>query len=285
MLTLKQKDYPVGIRNLDQIPKQLLYAGSNPINWLDRPRLAVIGSRRMSAYGQAVTKKLASEAAQAGIVIISGLALGIDGLAHRAAIEVGGVTVAVLPGSLSKVYPASHQGLANEIIKCGGTLMTENSEGSEVFKQSFIARNRIIAGLSQGVLITEASLSSGSLHTANFALELGIPVLAVPGSIFSDNSSGTNQLIKTGAQMVQNVEDIFLALGYTPTQLTKTNLASINLSSKQARVLELIKSGAKHQDELMSEASIDYKALSANLTWLEINGLIRPLGAGQWVAI
>jgi DNA processing protein len=284
MLKLSPDKFPVHMWQLDQCPNQLFYMGAAPNTWLGKPRLAVVGSRRPTTYGHAVTKKLTEESARAGVVIISGLAIGIDGLAHKSALEVNGLTVAVMPAGLDKIYPATHQNLAKQIVDQNGTLISEYAAGTTAHKYSFIARNRIIAGLANAVLVTEGGLASGSLHTAGFALELGIPVLAVPGSIYSDNSQGTNQLIRSGAQIVTNIDDIFLALGYRPTPGANSTKSLSNLSLGQEQLLRLIKDSSKTQDELMLASRIDYKKLSSDLTWLEINGLIRPMGNGQWVA-
>src|SRR5690606_28976050 len=149
--------------------------------------------------GRAVTYKFASELAARGVVIVSGLALGVDSIAHEACIGSGSKTIAVLPVGLEKIYPTSHTHLAKKISQGNGLLVSEYPSGTDPRRENFIARNRIIAALAEGVLITEAAENSGSLHTARFAIELGLPVLAVPGPINSSTSVGTNNLIKAGA--------------------------------------------------------------------------------------
>jgi DNA processing protein len=150
---------------------------------MDKPRIAIIGSRSISSYGRRVTNELAGELAESGIVIISGLALGVDAEAHQSALNVDGLCIAVLPCSLQKIVPRSNLMLAKKIVSKGGSLVTEYGAKERTFKQNFVARNRIMAGLADAILITEATLKSGTMHTARFALEQGIDVMAVPGSV------------------------------------------------------------------------------------------------------
>ena len=187
------------LTRLHDAPKALYFAGINPNELLSNPVVAIVGSRKMSPYGRAVTEMLTNDLVRAGVVVISGLALGVDSAAHRAVLASGGITIAVLAGGLDVIYPNSHAALAESIVQTGGTLLSEYPAGMPALKHTFIGRNRIIAALSDAVLIPEAAINSGSLHTAAFALDMGIPVLAVPGPITSQLSAGTNQLIKTGA--------------------------------------------------------------------------------------
>ncbi len=215
-----------GLTSLDQLaqPVASLFYSGDFIPLLDKPRIAIVGSRKLSQYGREVTYKLAYDLAKQGIVIVSGLALGIDSVAHRAALDAGGQTIAVLPSGLDNIYPSSHKDLGIEIVSKGGALVTEYPENRGTpLKYQFIARNRIIAALSQGILITEAASKSGSLHTANFGLELGLDIFAVPGNITSSNSEGTNKLIKDGAALITSAQDI------VELYQTKDNLA-LNLS-------------------------------------------------------
>lgn len=160
-----------------------------------------------------VTTELAGELANVGVVIVSGLAIGIDGIAHTAALDAGGVCIAVLPCGLDAIYPASHLQLAKRIVQNGGALVSEYPPNTIAYKYDFIARNRIVSALSDAVLIPEAALKSGALHTARFALEQGKEVMAVPGNTTSETSAGTNNLIKTGAGVVTSAEDVLHALG------------------------------------------------------------------------
>lgn len=206
------------LSQLAQPVRELFYAGYL-LELLERPCVAIVGSRKVTDYGVAITTQLTKELVDAGIVIISGLALGVDSIAHQAALDAGGQTIAILPAGLDQIYPSRHQRLAEDIVRSGGALVSEYPVGQgRPQKYQFIARNRIIAALSQGVLITEAAARSGSLHTANFALEQGIEVFAVPGNILSETSGGTNDLIKTGATPVTNVQDILEGIGLGQTK-------------------------------------------------------------------
>ncbi len=279
-VTLTATSYPETLRHLHQPPRELYWLGADPSVWLAQPRLAIVGSRRSTGYGRQITEQFAGELARRGVVIISGLALGIDSIAHRAALAAKGTTVAVLPTALDQIYPASHQNLADQIVERGGALISEYPAGAPAYKQNFIARNRIVAGLADGLLITEAAANSGTMHTARFALEQGKTVMAVPGNVTSPASEGTNNLIKSGALAVTSVEDVCFALGW-PVQ-AKQSLAAWPADSSASRVLELIKAGTADQEELALAIALDAATLSGLLTMLEIGGYIRPLGAGQW---
>ena len=203
----------IKLKQLHQPVKDLYYVGGNLLELLSKPKVAIIGSRKPTAYGISITKRLTRELSQAGIVIVSGLALGIDSIAHQAALDAGGSTIAILPSPVTNIYPKRHQALAQRIIKQGSMLCSEYRDGSGwPQKHQFIARNRIIAALADIVVITEATEKSGSLHTANFALDLATEVMAVPGNISSLQSAGTNSLIQKGATPVLAGEDILNCL-------------------------------------------------------------------------
>lgn len=276
-LTLTAPEYPEYLREIASPPEQLYYIGDLlPI--LQMPRLAVIGSRKVTPYGKAVTSKLAREAAERGAGIISGLALGVDGLAHTAALEARGKTIAVMAGGLDRIYPTTHYQLAEQILQQGGALVSEYPLGTDFRRENFIARNRIVSGLSDAVLITEAAEKSGTLHTANFALEQGRTVLAVPGNITSSQSAGTNNLIKAGATPVTTVGDICEALGMQGQ--TKLELFAAN--DEEAVLIALIKDGISDGSELLVHSKLPAPVFNQTLTMLEITGKIRPLGAGHW---
>ncbi len=279
-ITLSTSDVPEKLRNIPQPPNQLFVLGNDVNELLKRPCVTVIGSRNVSAYGKAVTVRLAGELAKAGIVIISGLALGVDSLAHQAALDVGGLTIAVLPSGVENIYPSSHYGLAMQILQHGGALVSEYDDGLPSMKHLFIARNRIASGLGDALLITEAAEKSGTLHTANFALEQGRPVLAVPGNITSATSVGTNNLIKTGATPVTSVQDVFHVLGldFAP----KKRQAPKSGNPHEQILLDLLFAGTSDGSELLIRSELDVSLFNQTLTMLEIRGHIRPLGNNQW---
>jgi DNA processing protein len=277
-LTLNSPLFPEQLKHIAEPPRQLYYLGDLE-NILTKPRLAIVGSRKVSAYGKSVTLKLAREAAEQGIAIVSGLALGIDGMAHQAALEAGGVTLAVLPAGLDKIYPATHRQLAEDILKQGGALITEFPFGSQPFKTNFLIRNRIISGISDAVLIPEAAIRSGSLNTARHALEQGRDVMAVPGNITSELSGGTNNLIKLGATPVTEIRDILAAMG-----LKQAGKKAIPMGTtpEESIVIELLARGISDSSELLHRSELTPTIFNQTLTMLEITGKVRPLGAGHW---
>jgi DNA processing protein len=279
-LKLDDPSYPEILRHIAQPPKQLFYLGSDPTEWLDRPKVAIVGSRKMSPYGKQVTERLSAALARRGIVVISGLALGVDATAHQAALEAEGLTVAVLPTSLNTIYPASHRELAERIVNAGGTLISEYQSESDTQIANFVARNRIVSGLADVLLITEAAVNSGSLHTAKFALEQGKTVMAVPGNINSPCSEGCNNLIKGGAVPVTCSEDVFFTLGIKPSK--SQSARSFRGNETEQKILELISAGVYRQEDLALATNFDSAAVNSALTMLEIAGHIRPQGAGIW---
>lgn len=272
-------DFPDILRQIPSPPKELFWTGTHPSEFLNKPRAAIVGSRKVSAYGRAVTEQLASELARAGVVIISGLALGVDSIAHQSALNSGGLTIAVLPTSLDQIYPASHLNLAQQIVSAGGCLVSEYPIGAEAYRSNFIARNRLVSGLADVLLITEAAKSSGTIHTAGFALEQGRTVMAIPGNINNPGSEGCNNLIKSGATPVTNVDDIFFSLGLDPSAPKQTKI--FRGSDNEQMVFDLIRRGMADPEELAAAAKIGGPDLSAVLTMLEINGYIRA-ESGNW---
>ncbi len=277
-VSLHDKDFPEILRDIPSPPKEL-YIWGNLAPLLVRSRLAVVGSRKITPYGQTVTTRFAREAAEQGIVIVSGLAYGADSIAHRACLEVGGQTIAILPTGLDTIYPAAHRGLAKQIVEKGGAVISEYPPKTTAYAVNFIARNRLVSGISDGVLITEAALKSGTLHTANFALNQGRTVMAVPGNITSPGSVGTNNLIKAGAVPATDISDVFLALDIAFKPITKDVLAS---SREEAAILEALNSGAREVNELLSVTGLETALFNQTLTMLEINGKIRPMGSGKF---
>jgi len=281
-LTLTSPDYPEILKNIPDPPAKLFWIGAAPDEWLSRPRVAIVGSRKASYYGRGVTQKLATELAEAGVVIISGLALGIDSIAHQAALDAEGLTAAVLPTPVEQIYPPSHLNLARQILEQGGTIISEYSDNYPGYKVNFIIRNRIVSVLADVLLITEATLKSGTMHTARFALEQGKTVMVVPGNITNPGSEGCNNLIKSGAVPVTSVEDIFFALKISPNKAAKQR--AYQGSPEAQKLLQLIQDGLSDQEDLALASKLDSSTLASNLTMLEITGHIRPTGAGHWAA-
>jgi DNA processing protein len=273
-----QMSYTQIISSIANIPKRLWLYGNLPDSRI--PTAAIVGTRKPTPYGRDVTYRLSYELASRGIVVLSGLALGVDGIAHQAALDAGGITIAVLPTPLETISPRSHRDLAEKIVARGGALVSEYSITDPVYKVNFLARNRIVAGLADGVLITEAAARSGTLSTANAALQQGKPVMAVPGNITSAMSVACNNLIKTGATPVTEVGDILHELGLRDRgEQTELPLAS---TAEEAALLKLLMAGVKEGELLHQQSGLPAAEYSQTMTMLEIEGKIRSLGANQW---
>lgn len=271
--------FPDCLRQIPQPPSSLYYISENWAELMGRPRVAIIGSRKVTIYGRSVTAQLAAELARAGVVVVSGLAYGIDSIAHRAVLEAGGQTIAVLAGGLDDIYPQGHQELARQIVAQGGALISEYPEETPTYKQHFIERNRIVSGLCRAVLITEAADKSGTIHTATFALEQGRDVLAVPGNITSPQSVGTNRLVKTGAIPITCVEDVFRVLDI---KVRPRRHAIQGATPEQQSIINLLLKGETDGAALLEQSGLDVVQFNQALTMLEISGKIRSLGANLW---
>jgi len=269
--------FPQLLREVSSPPKGLYLAGSIA----DLPMISIVGTRRPTRYGEEITHKLAYELARAGFCIVSGLALGIDTIAHRAVLEAGGKTLAVLGCGLDRPYPRSNYGLFTNIIESGGGVISEYPEGSEAYKSHFPARNRIIAGLSLATIVTEADAKSGSLITANFAIQANRTLMAIPGNITSPRSAGPNNLIKNGAQLVTNAADVLAILGLESPELVKVKPKAD--SKEEALIMELLSKKSLTTQQIIDETKIDAVSIASIISLMEITGKIRNLGAGSWI--
>ena len=254
------------------------------------PRVAIVGSRKPSPYGEAVAEQLATELAAAGVIVISGLALGIDAAAHRGALAGGGVTVAVMGTGVDVVYPASHAGLADDIVAAGGALVSQFPDGALPRRHNFPARNLTMAALADAVVVVEAAQGSGALITAEAAVELGRDVLAVPGSIFSPLSVGTHGLIRDGAGLVQNARDVLAALGVgqevLDDPLKPPQSAGFELGrARDGLVLHLSETMAVSASDLARKVQLPVAEVVGRLTSLELEGAVRRHGSGYLRAL
>jgi len=277
-ITLKNKLYPPLLKEVGSPPKTIYYLGELP---QDSPCVAIVGSRKATPYGIEMTKRLAGELASCGITIVSGLALGIDTVAHKAAVEAGGKTIAVLACGLNQIYPASNRNLAKKILATSGGIISEYPEGTEPYKSNFPARNRIITGLSMAVVITEAAAHSGALISANFALEQNRLVMAVPGSALNPTSVGANNLIKAGAMAVTEARDVLTALDMEAPEL-KAKIAK-PASKEEAVILELLAQDISDAEDMLARSGWGTAKFNQVVTLMEISGKIRSLGAGKWI--
>lgn len=263
---------------LAKVPEKIHFMGKLPSE--RRPTVAVVGTRKPTGYGKEVTHTIAYELAKRGVVIVSGLALGIDGITHRAALEAGGTTIAVLANGLPTIQPATHKSLADDIIKKGGAIISEYEPETSARPFQFLERNRIVSGLSDAIIITEAAAHSGTLNTAMHALEQGKEVLVVPGNITSSQSVGCNKLIKQGAHPITCFEDVLEIIA--PELLEGQGLLPLGNTPLETTVIELLQSGVRDGDDLQQKSGVTASELMTALTMMEIDGTIRALGGNQW---
>lgn len=273
-LTIKSEGYPELLRETDA-PPVILYCKGN-IDLLKTECLAVVGTRRATNYGKSMCKKIVNDIASQGITIVSGLADGIDTVAHKSTLEVGGKTIAVLGAGLLNIYPSTNEGLYNDIIKNGGLIVSEYKPSEPVVTYHFPVRNRIIAGLSKATFVVEAGEKSGSMHTKNYALDYGREVFALPARVNDIYSVGCNKLIKCGqARMLLGSDDIIEFYGANRPQEEKVKVFS--LSFDEQKVYDALELNELGLDELKSNTGIEPKVLLTTLMRLEIRGIIKKL--------
>jgi DNA processing protein len=260
--------FPSALRLIFDPPPGLFLRGEAPLDLLERPAVAVVGARACSAYGSHVARTFGRELAAAGLLVVSGMARGIDGEVHRGALEAGGATVAVLGCGVDRDYPVAHAELARRICR-DGLIVSEYPPGVEPAPWRFPARNRIVAGLAQATVVVEARERSGALITADLALEEGREVFAVPGEITSALSAGTNALLRLGATAATSAADVLEAFGLAPPES-----AAPTLSPAAESVLGRLREAAASADELARALCVDAGALAAALTELELHGLL-----------
>jgi DNA processing protein len=283
VLTLKDKDYPDLLKELINAPPVLYIAGTFKKEE-DRFALGIVGTRKVSSYGRQVTEQFARELAEGKVTVVSGLAHGIDTIAHTATLDAGGRTLAVMASGLDTIYPTDNLGLARRIVESGqGALVTEFPLGIKPDGRNFPARNRIISGLSQGILVTEAPKQSGALITANFALEQGRDVFGVPNSIYSPGSVGVNKLIQDGAHLVTNVQDILMVLNLFLVPQHIEIQAALPDNNEERTLLALLSHDPLHIDELIRESGLPTTTVAATLMVMELKGMIKQFGGMQYV--
>jgi DNA processing protein len=271
VIILRRSDplFPPRLRAIFDPPPALYLRGAGHPELLALRAAAVVGARSCSPYGAQVARMLGRELAAAGLVVVSGLARGVDGEAHRGALEAGGLTVAVLGCGIDRDYPASNVQLSRQIEQ-RGLMVSEYEPGVEPAPWRFPARNRIIAGLCEAVVVVEARERSGALITADFALDEGREVFAVPGEITAGLSVGTNALLKLGATPLTSTQDVLEALGIERPEV----LEAVDVSPVAARILELVRDAPCGADELTARGAHAAGAISAALTELELAGLV-----------
>jgi DNA processing protein len=283
-LTLLDEDYPSSLRQINDPPPVLFVRGG--LIRSDAQAVALVGTRRATPYGKTVAEQLAMGLATCGVTVVSGLAKGVDTAAHRAALDAGGRTLAVLGNGLDQVYPPENAGLAKRIVNSGaGALVSEFSPGVPPDAVNFPRRNRLISGLSRGCVIVEAAHRSGALITADFALEQGREVFAVPGSVLWPMSAGPNDLLKQGATLVTCAQDIVEALDPDTRGQAPLARALPELDPDETPIWNALGGEPRHVDELARALGRGAGELSATLAILEIKGLARQVGAMTYARI
>lgn len=276
VITLGDDHYPDLLREIAAAPPVLFARGE--LVPTDRRAVAVVGTRRLTRYGKEMSEAIGRDLARAGVTVVSGLARGVDGIAHAAALEAGGRTIAVLGNGVRRVYPPEHRGLADKIV-AQGAMLSEFHPDAPPDGPNFPARNRLISGLSLGVVVIEAPLRSGALITVDFAADQGRDVFAVPGSVASAASAGCLRILRDGARLVRDADDILedLRLGEAPRQLAFQSVGDLDETSR--RVLSVLTGEPRHIDEIAALADVDIGELSSLLMTLELGGTVRNVGA------
>jgi len=279
-VSIQDKNYPKLLKEIKNAPEVLYYRGElNPAE----QRLAIVGTRRCSDYGKQVALEIAGDLAEAGLTIVSGLAPGIDTFAHQATVERNKRTIAVLGTGIDEksIYPQENLKLAEKILETGGCLISEYPPGTQGKNFTFPQRNRIISGLSLGVLVVEAKEGSGALITADYASKQNRKIFAIPGPIHTLNSWGPHFLIKRGAKLVENADDILEELNLDVSK-AKTDKAVTGESTEENLILNILKENSLHIDKIIEKTKLSTPKVASTLAILEIKGKVRNLGGNVY---
>ena len=282
ILTWQDDAYPQRLKEIEQPPPVLYIRGEYLPD--DLFAVAIVGTRRVTPYGRQITEELASYLAGNGISVVSGLARGVDAIAHQTALKAGGRTIGVLGSGVDKIYPPEHRQLAERMID-NGSIVSDYAPGTPPDASNFPPRNRIISGLSLAVVVIEAGETSGALITAEFAAEQGREVFAVPGSILAPQSKGTNKLIQQGALPMLNINDLLQALDLTRMGEQKAARKIMPADETEARVMNVLGPQPLHVDEIRSQTELPIEKVSAALALMELKGMVRQVGGMNYVAV
>src|SRR6266542_1514810 len=281
-LTWKDAAYPQRLKEIEQPPPVLYIRGEYLPD--DLFAVAIVGTRRVTPYGRQITEELSSYLASNGITVVSGLARGVDAIAHQTALKSGGRTIGVLGSGVDKIYPPEHRQLAERIME-SGAIVSDYAPGTPPDASNFPPRNRIISGLSLAVVVIEAGETSGALITAEFAAEQGREVFAVPGSILAPQSKGTNKLIQNGALPLLSVNDLMQALNLTRMGEHKAARKIIPADETEARLMNVLSTEPLHVDEIRTQTELPIEKVSAALALMELKGMVRQVGGMNYVAV
>jgi DNA processing protein len=282
VLTWDDKVYPSYLKEIPDPPPVLYLRGD--LQPRDQWAVAVVGTRRLTSYGKHVARQLVADLVASGVTIVSGLARGIDGIAHQAALEMGGRTLAVLGSGIDHIYPPEHRSLAQRIAQQGAILSDFPPETSPE-PGNFPRRNRIVSGLSLGVLVIEAGERSGATITARCALEQGRDVFAVPGNINARASLGTNRLIQQGAKLVLNANDVLEELNMTMVEQHVAVQLALPETREEAYLLQMLSDQPCHVDELSRSAGLPVAQVTSALTMMELKGMVRQLEGMHYIRV
>lgn len=282
VLIQTDETYPKRLIEIDQPPPVLYKQGDLDAD--DEWSVAIVGTRRVTAYGRQVAEDIAGSLARNGLTIISGLARGVDSISHQAALNAGGRTIAVLGSGLDRIYPPENRHLAEQ-IKASGALISEYSLGTPPEASNFPQRNRLISGLSLAVIVIEAGRKSGALITAGFAADQGREVFAVPGNITSPGSMGTNRLIQNGAYPLLNAEQVLETLELSMVAEHRSARVTLPSDAVEAQLFETLGQEPLHIDEITNRTEIPVEKVTATLALMELKGMIRQVGGMQYIAL
>ncbi|MGD8456814.1 MAG: DNA-processing protein DprA [Anaerolineales bacterium] len=282
LLTWLDEAYPRRLKEINQPPPVLYLRGE--ITPHDEWAVAIVGTRKYTAYGQQVAEEVAAFLARNGVTVVSGLARGIDSIAHQAALNAGGRSIGILGNGVDLIYPPENKGLAKQMME-KGAVMSDYPIGTPPESFNFPPRNRIISGLSIATVIIEAGQRSGALITAEFAVNQGREVFAVPGKITAPQSKGTNRLIREGAHPLLNPEDLMSALDLTMVTEHQTARTILPADATEAALFNVLGHEPKHVDEIGREVNLPIEQVSSTLALMELKGLVRQVGGMQYVAV
>lgn len=282
ILTWGDESYPQRLKEIDQPPPVLYIRGEYLSD--DLFAVAIVGTRRVTPYGRQITEELSSFLAANGMTVISGLARGVDAVAHQTALKAGGRTIAVLGSGVDKIYPPEHRAMAEKMME-RGAIISDYAPGTPPDASNFPPRNRIISGLSLAVVVVEAGETSGALITAEFAAEQGREVFAVPGSILAPQSRGANKLIQNGALPLLSVNDLMQALDITRVGDQKAARKIMPSDAVEARLMTVLTHEPLHVDEIRNQSELPIEKVSAALALMELKGMVRQVGGMNYVAV
>jgi len=282
ILTWSDDAYPSRLKEIDQPPPVLYIRGEYLPD--DLFAVAIVGTRKVTPYGRQVTEEIAAYLAANGMTVVSGLARGVDAVAHQAALRAGGRTIGILGSGVDKIYPPEHRGLADQMME-RGAIISDYAVGTPPDASNFPPRNRIISGLSLAVVVIEAAETSGALITAEFAAEQGREVFAVPGSILAPQSKGTNRLIQKGALPLLTPADLMQALDIHRIGEQKSARKVLPMDETEAKVLSVLGREPLHVDEIRNQSGLPIEKISATLVLMELKGMVRQVGGMSYVSM